>query len=736
MSLSFLDTLGWVPLSANLKTTFNRALRLAQKGDHVLIGPEHLLLALVDDPEGAIALAERGIDRQTLRRGLSEALRSLPPTASPKAQDTQKPDRDLKRLMARASELAEEAEKELLDGGDVIAALDGFAQREGASVLARLQMPTQAMTSQSLVTETTARPSKSPQDDADRAEREKTPQDFSGETSRLLGNGHGTMGSFAPNLLHETLSDILRKQREAQETLARCPWYRVYRNLQQMGPRSETEAESHRLTMLSQAEAEIARDPECALAFRYLRFLEDELARLPRLAALDLADLFPKSDESEAERTADRWEDRESAEDERAFDPQDDAAMAVSAGSEAEGPEMPETLRRWLDRQNRRHRKTKKRLKQLTRRLAESQTAEARWEKRLAAISQHWETRFSDVKAQLERQTELALRRDAQLQSALATLAELQKTLSQREARREDQENRLALLTKRLREMEARLAEQNQAIRSLPDRLTALETRLKTLETQETDSATKLSDSLARAERLSQELQAMKSHLHQSGQGQNRLESRLSALEQAQKQRDGLETELSELLKKLDKSVANLEGELAQIVARNTEARETQERQLQDLSGKLASLDTQLQKLSKQVASQKALIATEEKRSAQWEARVDRLAKDLAGTQDKFEDLKTELSATSRQLARYARADSKAAERHELAEKQWSSLTKRVESLEERLARSEEATRRVGHQSQSLLAALGQQRDVTVNKKRNSKSPGDDELVEVIPEGS
>ena len=60
MTATFFEYLGWVSLSANLKESFNKTLLDAKQHRHGLVEIEHLLYALIDDPEGAIALMQMG----------------------------------------------------------------------------------------------------------------------------------------------------------------------------------------------------------------------------------------------------------------------------------------------------------------------------------------------------------------------------------------------------------------------------------------------------------------------------------------------------------------------------------------------------------------------------------------------------------------------------------------------------------------------------------------------------
>ena len=78
MTASYFEYLGWVSLSSNLQASFAKALEDARKRGHKAFRAEHLLYALVDDPEGAIALARMQVSRNELRSDLTEHLSRFP----------------------------------------------------------------------------------------------------------------------------------------------------------------------------------------------------------------------------------------------------------------------------------------------------------------------------------------------------------------------------------------------------------------------------------------------------------------------------------------------------------------------------------------------------------------------------------------------------------------------------------------------------------------------------------
>jgi len=125
MTATFFEYLGWVSLSPNLKESFNKTLVDAEKHRHATVEIEHLLYALVDDPEGAIALIAMGVDRDQLRDELADHLDEIPTGARIELSRLQ-PARELKKLMAKASDMADNEHDDHIDGGDVVRALGEF----------------------------------------------------------------------------------------------------------------------------------------------------------------------------------------------------------------------------------------------------------------------------------------------------------------------------------------------------------------------------------------------------------------------------------------------------------------------------------------------------------------------------------------------------------------------------------------------------------------------------------
>jgi ATP-dependent Clp protease ATP-binding subunit ClpA len=62
MSQSFAEALNWVPVSATLSATLGKAHEYARAQSYRTVTLEHLLLALVEDPDAGHVMQASGID--------------------------------------------------------------------------------------------------------------------------------------------------------------------------------------------------------------------------------------------------------------------------------------------------------------------------------------------------------------------------------------------------------------------------------------------------------------------------------------------------------------------------------------------------------------------------------------------------------------------------------------------------------------------------------------------------
>ncbi|CCQ73279.1 ATP-dependent Clp protease ATP-binding subunit ClpA [Magnetospira sp. QH-2] len=120
-------------LSRNLEQTLHRALALAGERLHELVTLEHLLLALVDDPDATAVMRACGVDPENLRSDLTtfidEELESL---ITGVAGEDAKPTAGFQRVVQRAAIHVQSSGREEVTGANVLVAL--FSERESHAV--------------------------------------------------------------------------------------------------------------------------------------------------------------------------------------------------------------------------------------------------------------------------------------------------------------------------------------------------------------------------------------------------------------------------------------------------------------------------------------------------------------------------------------------------------------------------------------------------------------------------
>ncbi len=285
MTATFFEYLGWVSLSPNLKESFNKTLHDAEQHHHAVVDVEHLLFALVDDPEGAIALTKMGVDRDELRDRLADHLDAIPAGSKTEVKDMQ-PTRELKKLMARASELADREHDDHIDGGDVIRALAKFEASENSFLVPLRQVekpsePPAKRHARSLGRKTAPAPSLPP-NSGDEQMQTTAPVD---ETASP---------EFDMDPIKASIKAIMARRRDAEQILFECEWYHLFKSLNMIDEGLEGEEQTHRARLLARAEQELAERPRCRKAFLYVRHLDQELARLKGIVDIDWAgDISP-----------------------------------------------------------------------------------------------------------------------------------------------------------------------------------------------------------------------------------------------------------------------------------------------------------------------------------------------------------------------------------------------------------------------------------------------------------
>src|SRR5262249_3537471 len=104
-----------VSFSKNFGRTLRHALSMAEELEHDAVTPEHLLLALTDDPEAADVMESCGVDLDTLCEVLAASLETPPPA----------PDRRFYDVIRRAADLIQDTLELEVSGAHVLLALLG-----------------------------------------------------------------------------------------------------------------------------------------------------------------------------------------------------------------------------------------------------------------------------------------------------------------------------------------------------------------------------------------------------------------------------------------------------------------------------------------------------------------------------------------------------------------------------------------------------------------------------------
>jgi ATP-dependent Clp protease adapter protein ClpS len=115
-------------LSENLVQSLHRALAIAGAGHHEYATLEHLLLALIEDPEAAVILRKCNVDLEKLRRNLVTYIESELAKFATDSSENSKASAGLQRLIQRADTHAQSIAREEVTVANVLVAI--FAERE------------------------------------------------------------------------------------------------------------------------------------------------------------------------------------------------------------------------------------------------------------------------------------------------------------------------------------------------------------------------------------------------------------------------------------------------------------------------------------------------------------------------------------------------------------------------------------------------------------------------------
>src|SRR5258706_548088 len=135
MAQGYIDALSWVPKSRNLAASLARAYDYAKAQGHASVTLEHLLLALLSDPDASLVLHASNVDLGRLNADLSTYLagkqerKAAAPAADPTAGE------GLLRIVEYASAAAQQSRRREINGAIVLAAVVGDGRSAAASML-------------------------------------------------------------------------------------------------------------------------------------------------------------------------------------------------------------------------------------------------------------------------------------------------------------------------------------------------------------------------------------------------------------------------------------------------------------------------------------------------------------------------------------------------------------------------------------------------------------------------
>lgn len=131
MTQPFADALTWVPKSRALGATLGRAHDLARAQNHSDVTLEHVLLALIEDPDASSVLLSCNIDLLKLNASIAEYVQQQPagPGDMPEAAPA------LRTILEYAVAAARQSRRNEINGAIVLAAIIGEGKSEAAKLL-------------------------------------------------------------------------------------------------------------------------------------------------------------------------------------------------------------------------------------------------------------------------------------------------------------------------------------------------------------------------------------------------------------------------------------------------------------------------------------------------------------------------------------------------------------------------------------------------------------------------
>lgn len=131
MTQPFADALTWVPKSRALGATLTRAHDLARAQNHPAVTLEHLLLALVEDPDASSVLLSCNIDLLKLNASIAEYVQQQPAGSAEMPEVAPA----LRTILEYAVAAARQSRRNEINGAIVLAAVIGEGKSEAARLL-------------------------------------------------------------------------------------------------------------------------------------------------------------------------------------------------------------------------------------------------------------------------------------------------------------------------------------------------------------------------------------------------------------------------------------------------------------------------------------------------------------------------------------------------------------------------------------------------------------------------
>mgnify|MGYP002378519566 CR=1 FL=1 len=127
--------LGRIPMSANLAATLQRATEYARAQSHLEVTLEHLLLALIEDPDAGLVLAASSVDAARIAGDVSSHIGRIEERAAQGDAVQLSVSADLRRILEAAAAAAHQGRRRDINGAIVLAAIVGDAKSTAAHLL-------------------------------------------------------------------------------------------------------------------------------------------------------------------------------------------------------------------------------------------------------------------------------------------------------------------------------------------------------------------------------------------------------------------------------------------------------------------------------------------------------------------------------------------------------------------------------------------------------------------------